>query len=262
MQMNQAVFQSVRFPRGSHKGENGKVLVIADSDLFYAPGLWAAELLAHFVDMVFYYPPSPNHEKGFERALRRFKNGIVIHDLSRYIDESDVILMGPGMRRDSEETSRFINNTLKTRNNKKWVLDAGALQVMDPHAITDTMILTPHQQELRRFGPSPAVASKTYPGTWLAKNHHGVDGVFKAGEELWRIEGGNTGLTKGGTGDLLAALTAFFYICNEAPLSCAAASLCVKTAADCLWKETGPYFTTTELLHALPGHVWRLQSQA
>ena len=39
---------------GSHKGDNGKVLIIAGSKLFHAASLWPLMVASRIVDMVFY----------------------------------------------------------------------------------------------------------------------------------------------------------------------------------------------------------------
>ena len=38
----------------SHKGENGKVMIIGGSKLFHAASLWPLEIASKIVDMVFY----------------------------------------------------------------------------------------------------------------------------------------------------------------------------------------------------------------
>ena len=38
----------------SHKGENGKLLIIGGSVLFHAASLWALQVASRIVDMVFY----------------------------------------------------------------------------------------------------------------------------------------------------------------------------------------------------------------
>jgi NAD(P)H-hydrate epimerase len=255
---------------GSHKGENGRVLVIGGSDLFHSASLWAAELLAHFVDLVFYYSPALINREILLSTKSRFQNGIVISpdNLADYLAEAEVILLGPGMERNSF-TRDFANNLLKNYRNKKWVVDAGALQELDLHNCQASFIYTPHQGELARLFPHLSIDSElkqkdpfssvaAYPGTWLVKNK-GVDYVFsQARQAIWQVRGGNEGLIKGGTGDLLSSLVAAFYVKNEAVLAAGAASALLKKSAETLYLKQGPYFSTSELLAVIPSVFWQL----
>src|SRR5947209_19821753 len=84
----------------SHKGENGKVLVIGGSHLFHAASLWALSIASKIVDMVFYSSVPENNEI-VKQAKEEFRNGIVIRreHIDDYIQEADSILIGPGIPR-------------------------------------------------------------------------------------------------------------------------------------------------------------------
>ncbi len=261
-----------------HKGVNGKVLVIGGSSLFHSPALWAAELLAHFADLVFFYSPYQMNRELFLATKKQFVNGIVVtdRDLESYVEESDVVLMGPGMMRQSDEgalTRKLTHALLSRYPKKKWVLDAGALQALSLEDCTPGMIFTPHWRELNDLVPYHGdpdstedllnffEALKIHPGTWLVKRN-GTDWIMSQElADMWCSAGGNEGLTKGGTGDVLAALVAALYIDNKAHLACAAASYILKQAADRLHNKVGPYFTTSELLQTLPEVAWNTLSK-
>src|SRR5258706_14993301 len=84
----------------SHKGQNGKVMMIGGSHLFHAASLWSLTIVSRIVDMVFYSSvPENNHV--VEEAKKEFRNGIVVRrdDIESYIEESDVMLLGSGMLR-------------------------------------------------------------------------------------------------------------------------------------------------------------------
>ncbi|PJE63608.1 hypothetical protein COU89_02445 [Candidatus Roizmanbacteria bacterium CG10_big_fil_rev_8_21_14_0_10_45_7] len=271
----------------SHKGDNGKVLVIAGSSLFHSPGLWAAELLAHFADLVFFYSPHHNNRELLMKTKKNFFNGIVVtaQDLDWYIQESDVILMGPGLmrRKNNTDTTPNVSTTIQIEAiedegvlthvltnyllsrypEKKWILDAGALQELELEHCSASMIYTPHKGELNRLFPLgfPDDLKQAPLGTWLIKDN-GIDYIKSSAiAEVWKSDGGNEGLTKGGTGDLLAALVAALHIRNPPLLACAAGSYVIKQAADVLYQRVGPYYTTTELLNAIPEVVWSLASK-
>jgi NAD(P)H-hydrate repair Nnr-like enzyme with NAD(P)H-hydrate dehydratase domain len=47
-----------------------------------------------------------------------------------------------------EETRGIVNNLLKKYPGKKWIVDGGALQEVDPTLLTGSMIITPNYKEL------------------------------------------------------------------------------------------------------------------
>jgi len=49
-------------PPDSHKGQNGKLMIIGGSHLFHAASLWALEVASRIVDMVFYSSVPENNQ--------------------------------------------------------------------------------------------------------------------------------------------------------------------------------------------------------
>src|SRR3989337_1113762 len=88
----------------SHKGQNGRVLIIGGSSLFHSASLWAAEVASHFCDMVHYSSTKENQEI-FLSLKKKFQNGIIVpqEKLMEYVKEDNVILVGSGMVREGEE---------------------------------------------------------------------------------------------------------------------------------------------------------------
>src|SRR5579863_9502121 len=85
-------------PADSHKGQNGKLLIIGGSHLFHAASLWALTIASRIVDMVFYASVDENNQIVHE-LKKEFRNGIVVprDEVESYIEESDAVLIGPGM---------------------------------------------------------------------------------------------------------------------------------------------------------------------
>jgi NAD(P)H-hydrate repair Nnr-like enzyme with NAD(P)H-hydrate dehydratase domain len=78
----------------SHKGENGRVLVIGGSKLFHAASFWSAAMASRLVDMVhFTSPVLENNDLMRKRAKDKFWDGIVVphEEISHYIEEDDAI---------------------------------------------------------------------------------------------------------------------------------------------------------------------------
>ena len=254
-------------PENSHKGQNGKLLIIGGSQLFHAASKWSLDIASKIVDMVFYSSvPSNNkifskflniEKKQIEEAKTNFWNGIVVEqkNIHHYIEEADAILIGPGMER-NKITKKLVNKLLKKYPHKKWVIDAGALQMVDPSLLKTEHIITPHHQEIRiltnkdsSFNPENYQAEPTC----LLKGQ--VDTVLTKNKKI-EIPGGNAGMTKGGTGDVLAGLIAAFYCKNEAVASAVIASHINKKAGDELYKKVGPHYNASDLVEKIPEVLW------
>ena len=139
---------------------------------------------------------------------------------------------------------------------KKFVLDAGALQMLEVANVTAGCILTPHEGEweLLQRQARESGSENLEQCTLLLKGT--VDKVVRAGQTLATIEGGNPGLTKGGSGDVLAGVVAGLYANNPAETACWFASRGVKTAGDKLAETYGPFFTTTQLAEQVAAAVY------
>ncbi len=101
-------------PRDSHKGQNGRLLIIGGSHLFHAASLWALTVASRIVDLV-HYASVPENNEIVARTKSEFRNGIVIprNQVDEYVKEDDCILIGPGMTRDNE-TKTLTDRLLKT----------------------------------------------------------------------------------------------------------------------------------------------------
>lgn len=271
--------------RESHKGQNGKVMIIGGSHLFHAASIWAAESCSYFTDMVHYASVEENNE--VVRTLKGlFRSGIIVsqQDIPSYIDEDNAILIGPGMVRgekhevtastwyevmaipdEADRTRAMVHFLLRTYPEKRFVIDAGALQMADPDWFRNMKtkpIITPHQIEFERVfgisveGMSPEQKQEAVRN--VAKEY-GVIVLLKAiydiisdGERIIVVEGGNAGLTKGGTGDVLAGLITSLFAKNDAITSCVLGSYLEKRAADTLYKTKGHWYNVTNLIDKIP----------
>lgn len=272
----------------SHKGQNGKLLVIGGSSLFHSASIWAAEIASHFVDIVHYSSTKENNE--IVKSLKsKFHNGIVIpqEQLREYISEDDAILIGPGMVRGKIQTDIYSENMnfdqivrisdeptltyalvdflIRSYPNKRFVIDAGALQMLKKDMLLKLdvpPILTPHKKEFEDlFGVNissltqkeivdcAAAFSSQYRCVILLKT--GVD-IVTDGVRTCIIEGGNQGLTKGGTGDILAGLTASFYTKSGGFISAVFGSYLLKSSSDALFQSKGYWYNVDDIISVIP----------
>ncbi len=257
MDMSNNYYNNLVLPqKDSRKGENGRVLVIGGSKLFHAASCWSATMAAKIVDMVHFSSPSiENNELMRVRAKELFWDGIVVDwsDIDHYIEEDDCILIGPGMER-GEETKKIVNELLAKYPDKKWVVDGGALQEVDPTLLNSNMIVTPNFRELKIL--LQQITNSQLPNsklgelgvTVLAKGQ--ID-VITRGDERVEVDGGSAGMTKGGTGDVLAGLVAGLYAKSPAMAACVVASQVNKKAGENLEKKVGVFFAANDLLVAV-----------
>lgn len=244
MNLDHYISEIVLPKKDSHKGENGRVLVIGGSELFHAAPFWAAEMASKMVDMVHFSSPTlQNNELMTQRAKENFWEGIVIpwEEIDHYIEEDDCILIGPGMER-GDKTKKIIDDLLGKYPSKKWVVDGGALQEVNPKLLTNTMIVTPNKREQEILGEN--IPSGV---TVLAKGL--IDEVVGGGEKI-EIPGGSPGMTKGGTGDALAGMVSGFYAKSPAVASCVVASYVNKKAGEQASEKVGVFFSTSDLIKA------------
>jgi len=226
----------------SRKGENGRVLVIGGSKLFHAASCWSATMAAKIVDMVHFSSPTiENNELMRMRAKELFWDGIVVDwsDIDHYIQEDDCILIGPGMER-GEETKKIVNELLAKYPDKKWVVDGGALQEVDPRLFNSNMIVTPNFKEMELLKDKILTGVTVLEKGLIDKIYDGKDSID--------ISGGSAGMTKGGTGDVLAGLVAGLYAKSSAMAACVVASQVNKKAGEELEKAMGPFFSAGDLI--------------
>lgn len=250
--------------RSSTKGDNGRVLVIGGSELFHAASFWAACMASRIVDMVHFSSPTmTNNDLMRTKAKEKFWDGIVVpyEEIDHYIDEDDVILIGPGMER-GETTKQIINNFLKKYPDKKWIVDGGALQEVDPHLLSSNMIITPNIREIEMIETKLSSTIYSLPCTILTKGPTDTISYWNTGllenRKTIKITGGSPGMTKGGTGDVLAGLVAGLYAKSPAGASCVIASYTNKLASEELENTVGAFFSPTDLITQIPKTIHSL----
>src|SRR3990167_5477217 len=275
-------------PATSHKGQNGKVLVIGGSQLFHSASLWAAEVASYLVDMVHYSSTKENNAIFFF-LKKTFRNGMVVakQDLLDYVKEDDAVLVGPGMIRGKKNFQFPISNfqfadILRIKNeasytylltrylitnfpNQRFIFDAGALQMMEAEWLPQLQakaIVTPHQIEFEKlFGleiTSLSQEEKIDAVYKMAREYRcvillkAVVDIISDGEHTYLVEGGNSGLTKGGSGDVLAGLSLALRAKNPPLLAAVVASVLLKKSSDDIFASHGYWYKITTLISQIP----------
>ncbi|MDD2655651.1 MAG: NAD(P)H-hydrate dehydratase [Candidatus ainarchaeum sp.] len=235
-------------PKGSHKGENGKVLIVAGGSRYHGAAVFCVLGARRFADMVYFMPGEMDEKLLF--AVSGIPEAVVVNELP----EADCVLAGPGLG------NAALNLAKLRRKYAKVVLDGDAFKQVEGNGLRGCVI-TPHEGEFRAlFGmdgsPEHVRAMAEKWGCTILKKGH-VD-VVSDGRRIALVKGGNAGLTKGGTGDVLAGLLCALYAKNGAMEAAVAASRANKGAGELLFKEKGYAYCASDVAERLPETVrWR-----
>ncbi len=258
-------------PREDSSGEdNGQITIIGGSELFTGAPLLSLIAASRLVDMVFVATPTEDKEIVSKIALfSKLRSVIWIpkEDLDVYIEKSDAILIGPGLMRYHKSISddhvldgagtdtKMLTKYLLTKfARKKWVIDGGSLQVLDPKWIPKRAIVTPNKHEYEMLtNTSPLSFPSPNLGEGFAEKYEcivvnkGQVTYVTDGETTYEIDGGNAGLTKGGTGDTLAGIITGLFAKNDGLLAAAAGTYILKKTAEVLYEKVGYNFNADDV---------------
>ncbi len=265
-------------PRDSSGEQNGQVTIIGGSTLFHGAPIFSLTAASRVVDMVFFASPEPSMGEVASQIKSRLSSFIWVPwvDVESYIAKSDAVLIGPGFMRFSSESqteesrlmcdaecqkTRTITTSLLSKfPEKKWVIDAGSLQVLEPELLPKGCIITPNKKEFEELFKIRVKEQESERVTIIEQcaEKYGCTIVYKGpetivtnGNETFIVKGGNAGLTKGGTGDTLAGLTVALYAKNESVLAASAATYILKKTAEKLEKTVGTNFNADDVSGAV-----------
>ncbi len=239
----------------SHKGENGKVLVVGGSETYHGALLLSSKVAGKVVDLVYASSVPENNRLIHKMKFSLFEFiAIPRNQVKETIKDMDSVLIGPGMGA-SLENKDFIHKILKANKSKKIILDADALKVIDPKFLNKNCLVTPHKREFKKlFKVKPSSAnlkkmSKKYGCVIVLK---GKPDYVVYGEEVKVNENGNAGMTKGGTGDVLAGLITALAARNDLFLAARAGVFINGLAADRLFSKSSYYYSAGDLVEEIP----------
>ncbi|PIT86201.1 MAG: NAD(P)H-hydrate dehydratase [Candidatus Magasanikbacteria bacterium CG10_big_fil_rev_8_21_14_0_10_43_6] len=253
------IFQELSQPaRQSHKGQNGRMLIIAGSEKFHGALLLAVETAARLVDMVYVHSTKDNLKliKKLRSEVSTFI-AVSARDLWETIGLVDVVLMGPGLP-ENGKTIGLVHDILSKHPEKKTVVDATAIWHVRPECLHENCIVTPHSREFENmFGVTATAAhvhsmAQKYKGIVALKGY--VDYVSD-GVTLYENHTGNPGMTKGGTGDVFAGTIAALATKNDTLTATLAGAHLVGLAGDGLYEKKGTFFNAEDLIQSM-GDVW------
>ena len=247
----------------SHKGDSGRILVIGGGPYTGAPALSAMAALRAGADIVTVAAP-----KASARTISGYSPNLIVQQLSadhlcpddltiveEQIARHDVVVMGMGLGRHVETIATLAKIMPLC---KKPVIDADALQ---PH-LPLRGIVTPHAGEFRRISGIALVdldyRERAEPLKVYAREKglvallKGKVDLISDGEVVRANTTGNPGMTVGGTGDVLAGITAAFYARTSALRAATAAAFVNGRAGDLVYPEKGFGMVATDVIEKIP----------
>ncbi|MDD1759728.1 MAG: NAD(P)H-hydrate dehydratase, partial [Methanothrix sp.] len=232
----------------SHKGDSGRILVIGGGPYTGAPALTAMAALRAGADIVTIAAP-----RSASATIAGFSPNLIVRELSHdhlcpldlellkdQIARHDVVVMGMGLGRDPETIDALARIIPLC---KKTVIDADALQpnlplkgIVTPHAGEFQRISGVHLSDAgyrERIEPLKAYACEK----GLVVLLKGKVDLISDGSAIRANTTGNQGMTVGGTGDVLAGVTAAFYARTSAMRAATAAAFINGKAGDLVYLE-------------------------
>ena len=205
----------------SHKGDFGSVL-LAGGSLEYGGAIQLNTLAAlnTGVGKTFVATPEVNRDRFTELPEAILIPDCGEHHLSAIPDfeNHNTVALGSGMNT-RRETRDWMRAHLS--GDKRWILDADALNILAAHPDWipgGEVLITPHPGEFDRLTQKHAssgerwlsAASLAKERKWIVVLKGSTTAIFTPEGKQFIHSGGNAGLAKGGSGDLLCGLIAGF----------------------------------------------------
>lgn len=268
--------------KDGHKGDFGKVLVVGGAVGYTgAPYLTASAAVRSGCGLVYLGVPESIWEietvrcvsaMPFPLADRRGRlSRRALPELLERLKGCGVLALGPGLGR-GESVRQLVLEVLR-QTEKPVVLDADGINALEGHIdILDqrrgrVTILTPHGGEFARIGGNPAGdpvgAARAFArehGCFLVLKGHRTVTAGPEGNVLVNTTG-NSGLAKGGSGDVLTGLIASLLAQGAGPVMAAAGAVWIHGRAGDLAAEALTEYCVTpeDVIAAFPRVFSELQ---
>ncbi|MGC8608864.1 MAG: NAD(P)H-hydrate dehydratase [Thermoplasmata archaeon] len=242
----------------SHKGMNGTLAIVAGWE-FFGSSVIAGLAAKHLgLDLVKIYVTDKNYEvvASYDPSIivRKFEYG-----RSYFYDEvgnAKAVLLGPGMgiSHDSIIAVKRIINSLTV----PMVVDADALTIVSSHRDIlkkHRIVITPHKGEFMKLTGMDA----TEENAKLFSKEYGIITVLKGqtdiitdGQITRYARGGNSRMTMGGTGDLLAGIIASFMAKGIDPMrSALMGTFLNKKAGEYAYIQKGYWYGIEDMISSI-----------
>lgn len=256
----------LRYPipdENSHKGENGRLMIIAGGPYFGAPAMCSMAALRTGADIVRLFTP-----QNVADSISTYCPVLMITPLpgdhittdsvDMLLQESlnyNAVLIGPGVGKDPDTMLAIKEFVRKCKT--PMVIDADALSAIIGMEIHTPTIITPHKGEFRKLdsefgGPEPL--ARTMNVTLLLKGH--VDTITDGNATRYN-RAGTPAMTGAGTGDVLSGSVAALLSKGLSTMEAASlGAFLTGKAGEYAFKDKSYGLIATDLIEEIP-HVLR-----
>ncbi len=251
----------LRYPlprKGSHKGENGRLMVIAGGPYFGAPAMASMAALRTGADIVRVFAPESVHDiialaspvlMITKLPGDRLTPGSV-DVLLRESESYDAVLIGPGLGTDPgtmEAVRSFVEGC-----GRPTVIDADGITAVAGMTFDAPTVLTPHHGEFKRLGGccDARELAERLNATVLLK---GASDEISDGRRTRRNTSGTPAMTGAGTGDVLAGCVAALLSKGLGPFdsACLGAYICGR-AGEKAFEDRSYGLMATDVIEGIP----------
>jgi len=240
-------------PKLSHKGQNGKLLVIGGSRYYHGAPVFSLLAARRFVDLLYFYPGE--RDPPLIGAVKHIPDVIVV-DALKHTAEMDCVLFGIGLG----EAKFDIDFVLEYA--RSVVADGEGLKLIKGK-IPRGSILTPHEGEFRMLfgmeGNRKNVKEMAARHGCVILKKDPLADIISDGKRTVLNKTHNQGMTKGGTGDVLAGLIAALACKNDIFTAAVAGTYLNGYAGNRLMKRFGYNFCASDLAEELAPALKELQ---
>ena len=276
----------------SHKGDNGRVLVIGGGPYIGAPALSGLASLRTGSDLVFIVTPGKAARsitsfspllvtpERFASETARLSPNLIVRGLTNedmlvlddieiigdYIPKIDAAIIGPGLGSDKKTRDAIEKIILKcTNNNKKMVIDADAIQVVGkkPRIVKYTRtVITPHAGEFKELTnvklDNDLKHRMKKVEEWAKKLGvtillKGPTDIISDGTRTKMNDIHNPAMTVGGTGDVLAGIVGSLLSKGVEPFDAARIGVFLNGSAGNIAFEKKSYgLIATDIIEEIP----------
>jgi NAD(P)H-hydrate epimerase len=278
--------------KNSHKGENGRLLVVGGGPYYGAPALSSFAAQRTGVDLVYIATP-----KKVARAITSYspllinpnrmaedvaklsptlivkelynENHLVSKDIDiveSLIDKSDALVIGPGIGSENE-TQKAIEKIIRlfVKNKKPIIIDADAIEAIGkkPDLVKNSkIVITPHTGEFKDLTGiilSKVLAERKKNVEKWAKKFgvtillKGPIDIISNGNETKLNDIHNEAMTVGGTGDVLAGIIGALLSKGVEPYNAARAGIFINgVAGNFAFKKRSYGLIATDIIEEIP----------
>ena len=250
----------LRYPlpsTGSHKGDNGRLMIVAGGPYYGAPAMSTMAALRTGADIVRLFAPESiaNIVASYSPVPMITQlpgDHITEESVDMLLSESnnyDAVLVGPGIGRDPQTVSAV--RSFIERCKTPLVVDADGLSCLPDH-IDAPSVLTPHKGEYMRNweDADPMTVSAMVGSTLVLK---GKEDIITDGSTIRVNRTGNASMTGAGTGDVLSGIIAALMSKGMTPFDAASVGtyICGK-AGDYAFEQKSYGTIATDIIDMVP----------